>query len=127
MSPAMPRSRCALLLLAAVPSAAILLAQGRLPVRATYDDRLRAIEERLDAIEDGLARAAEERLTAEQARPEGLGPLSELKLDRLEVRVIQLEDRPVNCDCGGPGQRAVLERLISVERQLARLRARGGR
>ena len=50
---------------------------------------------------------------------------SEAKLDRLEVRVIQLENAPRNCDCNTAGQRDLLARLRSLERQVARLRTAG--
>ena len=113
--------------LAALCSLALLAAQGRLPVRGTFDDRLRAIEERIEAVEDRLARADEEQAAPPAPRTDRLSLESDLKLDRMEVRLIQLEKRSADCDCESVGQRSVLDRLRSVERQVARLRAAGVR
>ena len=96
--------------------------QGRLPLRGTFDERLSAFEERLAAIEDRLAREDEERQRELAVPAEGLYMESEAKLDRLEVRVIQLETSPRNCDCDSIGQRSLVERIRSLERQVSRLR-----
>lgn len=103
----------------AVPS--LLAAQGRLPQRATLDDRLAAIEERLEALENRLEAMDEE--TDREERVDRLTLESEAKLDRLEVRVIQLESRSARHAGESVGQRALIERLRSLERQVARLRA----
>lgn len=100
-----------------------LASQGRLPLRGTFDERLEALEERLTLVEDRMARAEEERARKPAAAPGGLSSRSEAKLDRLEVRVIQLEGGTSNCDCNQAGQRSLLERIRSLERQVARLRS----
>ena len=85
------------------------------------DDRLASIEDRLTALEDRLERVEEDR--QDPRDPDRLTLESEAKLDRLEVRVIQLENAPRNCDCNTAGQRDMLARLRSIERQVARLRS----
>lgn len=112
-----------LAILAILAVSAPLVPQGRLPLRGTFDDRLSALEERLAAVEDRLAREDEERLNALGTRSDRLSLESEAKLDRLEVRVIQLETTPPNCDCDSIGQRSLVERIRSLERQVSRIRA----
>ncbi len=103
--------------------ALVIIASGQQrPTRPmTLDDRLAAIEDRIEAIEDRVARA--EGKSQQASQPDRLSLQSEAKLDRLEVRVIRLEDSPSNCDCDGMGQRAMLDRVRSLERQVARLRS----
>lgn len=117
----MPFKILTLTLLAALAIPGALNAQGRTPVRTTLDDRLAELEDRLSAIEDRFA-THEEGHTREEQK-DRLALESEAKLDRLEVRVIQLETRPADCDCGGIGARTLLERIISLERQVSRLRS----
>ncbi|MDE0263530.1 MAG: hypothetical protein OXJ37_14090 [Bryobacterales bacterium] len=117
----MPFKILALTIFASLTLAGSLQAQGRSPVRVTLDDRLAAIEDRLAAIEDRFA-THEEGHSREQEK-DRLTLESEAKLDRLEVRVIRLETRPTDCDCGDIGSRALLERIVSLERQVARLRS----
>ena len=117
----MPFKISALILLAALTLPSALYAQGRIPVRETLDDRLAKLEDRLAAVEDRLAKHEEGHTREEQK--DRLTLESEAKLDRLEVRVIQLETRPADCDCAGIGTRALLERIVSLERQVARLRS----
>lgn len=97
--------------------------QVRTKAPIPLDDRLAAIEDRLTALEDRLARVEEDRQDPPSA--DRLTLESEAKLDRLEVRVIQLENAPRNCDCNTAGQRDLLARLRSLERQVARLRTAG--
>lgn len=99
------------------------VASGQVRTKAPIplDDRLAAIEDRLTALEDRVARVEEDR--QDPRAPDRLTLESEAKLDRLEVRVIQLENAPRNCDCNTAGQRDMLARLRSVERQVARLRS----
>ena len=117
----MPIKILTLTVLASLALPGALIAQGRTPVRATLDDRLAKIEDRLSAIEDRFATHEEGHTRKEQK--DRLELESEAKLDRLEVRVIQLETQPADCDCGGIGGRTLLERIISLERQVSRLRA----
>ena len=95
--------------------------QVRTKAPIPLDDRLAAIEDRLTALEDRLARVEEDR--QDTPAPDRLTLESEAKLDRLEVRVIQLENAPRNCDCNAAGQHDMLARLRSIERQVARLRS----
>ncbi len=118
----MSRTTLGLSLFAVAASSALVLAQGRLPLRGTFDERLKAIEDRMDAVEDRLARTEEQVSRQAGLEPDRLSLASEAKLDRMEVRLIRLETNPPDCECGGEHTRAVLERLRSVERQLARLR-----
>ena len=116
------RSRKPLMLTLTMLVATILLpAQGRPPLRGTLDDRLAAIEDRIAALETRLDSLDEKGDRQKQA--DRLTLASEAKLDRLEVRVIQLENRTVAPATGGIGQRDILSRLRSLERQVARLRA----
>lgn len=119
----MSRKTIGSLLLALLATSVLLLAQGRIPLRGTFDERLRSIEERMDAVEDRLARAEE--ATARQDRPgqDRLSLGSEAKLDRLEVRLIRLETNPPECNCGSASTQALLDRIRSIERQVARLRS----
>ncbi len=117
----MPFKILTLTLLASLALPCALDAQGRTPARMTLDDRLAKLEDRLSAIEDRFA-THEEGHTREEQK-DRLTLESEAKLDRLEVRVIQLETRPADCDCGGIGSRALLERINSLERQVSRLRS----
>ena len=117
----MPSRITALALLTILAVPAVLHTQGRIPLRGTFDDRLAKVEERLAAVEDRQATDEEDR--ARKERPTRLTLESEAKLDRLEVRVIQLETRPSDCECDSIGQRALLERIQSLERQLARVRS----
>ena len=117
----MPFKIFTLTLLASLALPGILHAQGRIVDRTTLDDRLAELEDRLDAIEDRFATHEEAHTREDQKDRPTLE--SEAKLDRLEVRVIQLETRPADCDCGGIGSRALLERIVSLERQVARLRS----
>lgn len=114
-------------ILAVLAALAVLVAAGYLggqsqrPQRETLDDRLAAMEDRLAELEDNLARLKEE--CEQTMRVDRLVPESEAKLDRLEVRLIQLEAGRSDCDCGGSGPGSLLERMRSLERQVARLRA----
>ncbi len=113
--------RLALVLFAVGAVGLISTRQASPQLRMTLDDRLAAIENRLAELEDRIARVEERR--------EGTGPEdrltleSEAKLDRLEVRLIQLETAPGNCDCDGSSQQAVIARIRSLERQVGRLRS----
>ena len=113
--------RPSILVLAMLASSTLLAAQGQLPRGMTLDDRLASIEDRLDSIENRLAAMDEE--TKRDQQTDRLTLESEAKLDRLEVRVIQLETRSQDQEGESLGQRALLERLRSLERQVARLRA----
>ena len=62
-----------------------LAAQQSTAPRITLDQRLEEIEARLQSIEGRLA---------ELSPPAGLGNSAEAKLDRLEARVIRLEESP---------------------------------
>lgn len=100
---------------------ALLLAQGQQAPRVTLEDRLAAIEDRLDALEHGRSEASAAR--DREPPPDRLTMEAVAKLDRLEVRVIQLEGRT-----GGPGGQVavsgeLLARLRALERQVARLRS----
>lgn len=117
----MPFKIFALTLLASLSLPSALAAQGQTTAPVSLDDRLAELEDRLDAIEDRFATHQEAHTREEQKDRSTLE--SEAKLDRLEVRVIQLETRPADCDCGGIGSRALLERIVSLERQVARLRS----
>lgn len=103
------------------PAAAIVSGQERAPASVGLDERLAAIEDRLDALEG-------ESPSREEADPRSLPAdsrtlESEAKLDRLEVRVIQLETGSANCSCADSGDPEIAARLRSLERQVARLRA----
>ena len=111
------------LTLALVTASALLFSPVRPAPRMTLEDRLAEIEDRLDTIEDRLDRQDEAR--GREVQTDRLTLESEAKLDRLEVRVIQLEGRSSEGSVDGPTQRQVLERLRSLERQVARLRATG--
>lgn len=111
------------LALAVMAASALLFSQARLSPQRTLDDRLAEIEDRLDAIEDRLDRQDEVR--ERESQTDRVTLQSESKLDRLEVRVIQLESRSADPSAGGVRQRQVLERLRSLERQVGRLRATG--
>lgn len=119
----MNRKPFVLVFLAILVFSVPLAPQGRLPLRGTFDDRLNALEERLAAIEDRLARADEARAREPRDPSDRLTLESEAKLDRLEVRVIQLESNAADCECGGAGQRLLLDRLRSIERQVGRIRS----
>lgn len=95
--------------------------QERTAPRMTLDDRLAAIEDRIDAIEDRLASA--EGQSQQASQPDRLSIQSEAKLDRLEVRMIRLENSSSNGNDHGMVQRALVERVRSLERQVARLRS----
>lgn len=119
----MTRKTLLLIVLAFLVSAWPTAPQGRLPVRSTFDERLKSLEERLAAVEDRLAKAEENQARETDSTPAGLTSRSEAKLDRLEVRVIQLESNAPNCDCNEAGQRFILDRIRSLERQVSRLRS----
>ena len=119
----MARNALVLVFLALLALSTPLAPQGRLPLRGTFDERLKVLEDRLAGIEDRLARADEERDRQTGTQADRLSLESEAKLDRLEVRVIQLETDPQNCDCDGVGQRSLMERIRSLERQVSRIRA----
>lgn len=112
--------RTLFLLFLTLPVPVLLVGQGRAPVRFNLEARLSAIEERLDRIEDWVAKAEADNRQEQPA--EALTSESEAKLDRLEVRVIQLENGPQACGCVEVGNRSILDRLRSLERQIARLR-----
>ena len=99
----------------------MLAAQGRPPIRETLDDRLASIEDRLSAIEHQLVATEDRNERREQT--DRLSLESQAKLDRLEVRVIQLEGRSSDSAPGTGGDRALLARIRSLERQVARLRS----
>ena len=109
------------LVLLMLPVPVLLNGQGRAPVRFNLEARLATIEERLDGIEDWLAEA--ETSNRQEHHADTLTSASEAKLDRLEVRVIQLENGPQDCGCSEVGDRSILDRLRSLERQIARLRS----
>ncbi len=113
------RTTILLLPLALLPQ--LLPGQGRPPVRFSLDDRLAAIEDRLAALEERVAAPPLQR--AQPPQTDRLTLESQARLDRLEVRVIQLETASGDCGCNGVGERALLDRLRSLERQVARLRA----
>ena len=117
----MRTEKLSILLLPTVAMAALLQAQGRLPQRVTLDDRLAAIEDRLDSVENRIS-ALEEKGQVEK-RAERLIPESEAKLDRLEVRVIQLENQSRDTASAGVQERVLVNRIRALERQVARLRA----
>ena len=108
-------------ILAALVLAILATAQQRPPPRMTLDDRLAAIEDRIEMIEDRLAKSEGQSQGARQADP--LSSQSEARLDRLEVRVIRIEDSSGDGNHNGMAQRAMLERVRSLERQVARLRS----
>lgn len=110
-----------ILMLTMLAAPTLLLAQGRLPVRGTLDDRLAMIEDRLSAIENRIA--ALDEASSREKQVDRLTLESEAKLDRLEVRVIKLENRSVDSASEITGQRELVVRLRSLERQVARLRA----
>lgn len=99
----------------------MLAGQGRPPIRGTLDDRLASIEDRLSAIEHQLAATEDRNERREQT--DRLSLESEAKLDRLEVRVIQLESRSSDSTPAAGGDHALIERIRSLERQVARLRS----
>ena len=111
-----------ILILSALAGLTPLSGQGRVPWRGTLDDRLASIEDRLSALESRLESLEEKASRQEPA--DRLTLESELKLDRLEVRVIQLENRSDDIETDRAGQRAVMDRIRSLERQVMRLRAR---
>ena len=104
----------------AVP--ALLAGQGRPAGRGTLDDRLAAIEDRLASIENRFEALDEESRREDTA--DRLTLESEAKLDRLEVRVIQLEEKSVGRTGERIPERWVMDRIRSLERQVARLRER---
>lgn len=104
----------------AVPT--LLAAQGRPTGRVTLDDRLAIIEDRLASIENRLATLDEESRRVDT--PDRLTLESEAKLDRLEVRVIQLEQESDGRTDGSIPERWIIDRIRSLERQVARLRDR---
>ena len=85
------------------------------------DDRLATIEDRIDAIEDRLATV--EGQSQQASPPDRLSIESEAKLDRLEVRVIRLENSSTRGNNDGMAHGALVERVRSLERQVARLRS----
>lgn len=104
-----------------VSASAALLSQEGAPFRRTLDDRLAEIEDRIASVEAELAAQREMRDREEAA--DRLTLESEAKLDRLEVRVIQLESRPVGAAGAGRANQQLTERVRSLERQVARLRS----
>lgn len=90
-----------------------LQAQQTAGSRMTLDQRLEEIEARLDAMEKRLA---------EPPAAEPLGNSAAAKLDRLEVRVIRLEESPSQRLASGAPDRRTEARIRSLERQVARLR-----
>ena len=117
----MSTKKALLPILAALVVVILASGQERPAPRMTLDDRFAAIEDRIEAIEERLTRAEEQSQRARQ--PDRLSAQSEAKLDRLEVRVIRLEDSSSNRTNEGMAQRAVIERVRSLERQVARLRS----
>ena len=112
----------ALLLISSALALVIVATGQERPTRPmTLDDRLATIENRIDAIEDRLATFEEQSQQASQ--PDRLSMESEAKLDRLEVRVVRLENSPTNHDYEGMAQRDLVARVRSLERQVARLRS----
>lgn len=106
-------------LVAAATILVALFAHAQAPRRVSFDERFEQFEERLAALEEAVHRPDP------VAQDPGSGRLaleSEAKLDRLEVRVIQLETQPPECDCA-TAQLGLASRVRSLERQLARLRA----
>lgn len=101
-----------------------LVAQGQVAPQGTIDERLQAMEDRIAAVEDRLARSEEGWLRTRRPQPDRLSAESLSRLDRLEVRVIRLENSPGGCDCGGGAQSSLAERVRSLERQVSRIRAR---
>ena len=83
----------------------------------TLDDRLAAIEARITALEKQNV------LNLQIDQPDPMDLDTRSKLDRMEVRIIQLETSPPDCSCGGGQNSALLERMRSLERQVARLRS----
>ncbi len=102
-------------------ASAALLSQEGAPFRRTLDDRLAEIEDRIASVEAELAAQREEWNREEVA--DRLTLESEGKLDRLEVRVIQLENRQVGAAGAGLANRQLMERVRALERQVARLRS----
>ncbi len=107
-------------LVAAATILAALFAHAQAPRRASFDERFERIEERLAALEEEVVQRPDP--GAQDPGPGRLALESEAKLDRLEVRVIQLETQPPECDCA-TAQLGLASRVRSLERQLARLRA----
>ena len=100
----------------------LLAAQGQPSGRVTLDDRLAIIEDRLASIENRLAALDEKSRHVDTA--DRLTLESEAKLDRLEVRVIQLEQKSVGRTGESIPERWLMDRIRSLERQVARLRDR---
>ena len=104
-----------------LPAAAVLLlplfhalwAQQAGRPRMTLDRRLAAIEARLAAMEEHVA---------ESPPPAGSVSLDQAKLDRLEARVIRLEESPGRQIGAVVSVRDLEARIRSLERQVARLR-----
>ncbi len=112
--------RHALALLALSGLVAVQLTLGQAPRRSSLEERLAEVEQRLAALEaSGAARDGSET----QSEPPGeFSAGAEAKLDRLEVRLIQLENQGADCECA-EAQRGLQTRVRSLERQVARLRA----
>ena len=111
--------RCAALTPAALRAALLLLplfhalwAQQAPRPRMTLDRRLAAIEARLAAIEERVA----------EPPPAAAVSLDQAKLDRLEARVIRLEESPGRQIGAVVSVRDLEARIRSLERQVARLR-----
>ena len=117
----MSMTKTLLLILSALVLVIVATGQERSARPMTLDDRLATIEDRIDAIEDRLATFEEESQQASQ--PDRLSMESEAKLDRLEVRVVRLENAPTNPNYQGTAQRDMVARVRSLERQVARLRS----
>lgn len=117
----MSTTKALLPILSALVLVIVASGQERPVQRMTLDDRLAAIEDRIDAIEDRLATV--EGQSQQASEPDRLSIESEAKLDRLEVRVIRLENSASNRNYEGMAQREMVERVRSLERQVARLRS----
>lgn len=104
-----------------LPAAAVLLLPLFCSLRAQQADSPRmTLDRRLEAIETRLA-AVEKRL-AELPPPAAPSALAQAKLDRLEVRVIRLEESPGRRIGAVVSGRELEARIRSLERQMARLR-----
>ena len=119
------RKRPLLVAMLALSAPFWIAAQVRSRTPVSLDDRLAVIEDRIAAVEDRLSRAEAERSRTDSK--DRLALESEAKLDRLEVRVIQLESAPAGCDCDGAGSQEIIARIRSLERQVSRLRSRAMR
>ena len=117
----MSTTKAVLPMLSALVVVIVASGQERPAQRMTLDDRLATIEDRIDAIEDRLATV--EGQSQRASEPDRLSMESEAKLDRLEVRVIRLENSAGNRNYEGMAQREMVERVRSLERQVARLRS----